>query len=248
MTIQNAQVPPSLDEVICGALFEPTTLDTVDFGAFKAALGGEFVSHELLPAWGRLQVEPGAFLPPMRVMLASGDGQWRVQLQRDRVYVNWCRVEGFAYPGLCDPLTDASCVIAKFGEVLEALRGFLAGRGEALALRQVELAKVNLLKRGRDWETMAELGERFAPLGASQELGLTGMTSQIKRFQWHFEPDDAQWSAHARYYAEREGGALHVELESKREASGERVQEETWRALNEEVNGLYQGLITLREV
>jgi uncharacterized protein (TIGR04255 family) len=249
MTTEDKAAPPSLQEVICGVVFEPTLLDAIDFGAFKESFDGEFPKHELKHALGFMEFEfnPQAALPPARVLLTSEDEQWRIQLQQDRLYVNWCRTEGAPYPGFCDPCADAVCVIERFHEVLARLRAFVSARGGQLVIERVELAKVNVLRRGREWETAAELGARFLPLGASQRLKLPGVEDGLKRFQWLMEPGSAQrWTANARFFApEDSDDLLHVEFTSKASITEESELDKVLRELNAEVNVLYGSLIKL---
>lgn len=244
------QAPPSLEEVICGVVFKELKLDAIDFGAFKASLGDEFPTHQLKYALGAVhfELDPQAALPATRALLSSEDQQWRIQLQHDRFYLSWCRVEGAPYPGFCEPCSDAACVIVKFEQILKALYSFIGSRGLTLELRVAELAKVNRLKRGREWNTTEELGACFAPLGASQRLELPGVASQLARFQWLMEPEEGRWLANARFYPQEEGGLLHVELRSKRAVSEAAAAVEGLRELNAEVNALYRGLIRLQEV
>jgi uncharacterized protein (TIGR04255 family) len=244
MTTEDSAAPLSLQEVICGVVFEPTSLDAIDFGAFKESFEGEFPKHELKHALGFMEYEfsPQAALPPARVLLISGDEQWRIQLQRDRLYVNWCRTEDTPYPGFCEPCADAVCVIERFKEMLGRLRAFVEARGGQLTITRVELAKVNMLKRGREWETAQELGERFLPLGASQRLKLPGVEDGLGRFQWLMEPGSPQrWTANARLFSEE--GLLHVEFTSKAPIVEESELDGMLRELNAEVNVLYGSLI-----
>lgn len=97
---------PPLVEVACGIAHEPVgALQAPHLGLLRDRLGGEyrdFESHPPLPPTRRpgesvaLEIGPSVFLP--RLWFLSVDGQWIVQVQRDRFVLNWRKHGDHPYP------------------------------------------------------------------------------------------------------------------------------------------------------
>lgn len=128
-------------------------MDPVHFGAYWAQRKNDFPKHQLKDAVIE-EPGPGIFVgpPPLRAWLINDDDTRLIQLQHDRLFVNWRRQrDSDAYPHFQN---------AREGEPLlpYALREWTAFvafcRTEHLEpeVRELELTKVDLLVEGRDWK------------------------------------------------------------------------------------------------
>jgi len=84
--------------------------------------------------------------------LISTDGNWIIQIQRDRFLHNWRKVRNEdVYPRYSE-------IAAAFRQRLSAFRGFLAGAGiEPFTPMQYEMTYVNQIPKGEGWESLADL-------------------------------------------------------------------------------------------
>lgn len=171
-------------EALCGFHFEPIgELDAMALGEFRAVLRTEYPSHQLQPP---LMEGPLSFLPPgeVRLLMTSDDGERVIQVQRDRMYFNWRRVENGEYPRFSDRGKKGvrSLAIDAFERFAEFCR---VRFGQAPVVRRCEVAKINHLVEAEHWQDpddLATLLPAMAPwlrLGAGSVAGFQcGVQSQ----------------------------------------------------------------------
>jgi uncharacterized protein (TIGR04255 family) len=137
---------PPVTEVACGVVFDPVpALTTGHIGLLWSELGREFPkTADRLPivADGSQLVQVGADGVPCpvasRVWFVSADDQQVLQVQQDRVHLNWRRI------GPDDAYPRFEAVYAAFVRNLVRFRDFVGRLGE-LRPRQFELTYINVI-------------------------------------------------------------------------------------------------------
>lgn len=175
---------PPIDEVVCGVRMQDVSqVDPVFVGSYWAGIRDRFPHRELQP---RLPVSTGirppiAMLRALRTWLVSSDGQYLVQIQADRFYLNWRRRGENAYPGFQGRAADPG-VLDRFTSEFEAYMRFLAATlGSEALVTHAEVTKVDVLRRGTHWSTDDELRAAvalIAPLDAA--MGSPEWTGDVR--------------------------------------------------------------------
>lgn len=182
---------PPVTEVVCGVYFQSLDdLQVAHVGALWERLRRDFPRTETLPplppavvANGladfqiQFQFGPIEASPFPRVWFVSADDATLLQLQRDRLIINWRRrAEDSPYPSY-----DA--IVARLRDVLGLLIGFLKEQSlRTPDLVGVELAYVNALQFGRDLDGPADIGSVVPflawppPAGSLDRLALSGLS------------------------------------------------------------------------
>lgn len=147
---------PPVSEVVFGFLFEkPTRLLTSHFGAFWSRIRSNFPATEDQPPLFNIGDAHDPSLPLSRVWFISGDGRRLIQLQHDRLYYNWRRLDGDTVP-----YPEYANLFLEFSKVMELFSSFL--REESLTdevhAGQFELSYINMLERPRLWDKDTPLG------------------------------------------------------------------------------------------
>jgi uncharacterized protein (TIGR04255 family) len=147
---------PPIIEVVCGVFFAPRPeLDPIFVGGWHNEVAHtELPRHAIQPA---VADGTGFFMGvgPLRSWLISQDDEWVVQIQPDRLYVNWRRREG-EYPRF----SDRGGVLERALFELRRFRAHCVQKlGADLALTGVELAKVDVIAQGLHWSDTADLGK-----------------------------------------------------------------------------------------
>lgn len=182
---------PPVSEVVCGVYFQSLDdLQVAHVGSLWERLRQDFPRTETLPplpptliANGpsdfqvQFQFGPIEASPFPRVWFVSADDATLVQVQRDRLIINWRRrAEDSSYPSY-------SVIIAKLRDVLGLLVGFLEEQSLGTPeLVGVELAYVNALQFGRDLagpgdvESVVPFLAWRPPVGPPDPLMLSGLS------------------------------------------------------------------------
>ncbi len=149
---------PPIDEVVCGFVFAPQPVDTMDFGIYWDTRLADYPGRQVHPALmeGTTVLQIGA--SPQRSWLISEDDSRVLQLQHDRFFMNWRRRDG-DYPRFSDHdgknglRTQAIAEFEKFGQWL------LERTKQPVQLARYELTKIDTLKRGKHYESTSQLGD-----------------------------------------------------------------------------------------
>jgi uncharacterized protein (TIGR04255 family) len=153
---------PPIHEVVCGFVFEPVAdLDPLVLGTYWERNKSRFPKKGLQPA---LVDQEGFMLGPlsMRAMLESEDGQFVLQLQHDRFFVNW-RAVGHVYPRF----SGTSGLLQKALTEFEAYSRFVQEiSGKVPELKRIELSKIDLLEKEKHWTTLEDL-DALVPVTAA---------------------------------------------------------------------------------
>lgn len=146
---------PPLTEVVCGVAFDSLSLDLAQIAELHHAMREEYPALSLQPALpdhgDQLQfvIGPGAHTKLNdRAWMESSDGVWLVQVQHNRLFVNWRQRDGL-YPGM----HAAAGVLDHFMDALTHLTALFG----AVRPRRVEITKVNLLHQGQHWHSPEDL-------------------------------------------------------------------------------------------
>ncbi|MBT8163287.1 MULTISPECIES: TIGR04255 family protein [Arthrobacter] len=97
-----------------------------------------------MPPWplpndgsGGFMVQFGG-LPGNRIWLESNDRQFLVQLQNDRLVVNWRTLDGFEYPRY-------PAIRARFVEAWDDLRQLMSVEGESVSAQLIDVSYINAM-------------------------------------------------------------------------------------------------------
>lgn len=150
--------------------------------------------------------DPDALSLSTRAWLISpNDGDFLLQLQSDRFYVNWRRRHD-AYPRFSDNAGGPglkSIALREFARFSDFCRSRPTIR-VAPELTQVELTKIDMLRRGSEWSSLEELG---------QLLPITRAFTAIR------QSNRMQFSLNER--EEMPGGTLVVQISSTTDSNGD---------------------------
>ena len=157
MTNRPKLTNPPLIEVACGVVFEPLALGLAQISDLRQAMRDVYPMISLQPALVEpneqlhFTLAPGAqMMFGERAIMESSDGGWIVQLQHNRLFVNW-RSQGGSYPGMY----DENSIVERFLTAWAHLAHLI---GE-IKPKRVEITKVNHLYQGLHWSKVDDLVE-----------------------------------------------------------------------------------------
>jgi len=172
---------PPIVEVVCGVVFESVpNLDALLLGVYWDRRKADFPQRQLQPALSdELGFSFGAM--PLRAFLVSADEQFILQLQHDRFFMNW-RARGAEYPRFSERhgrdglLTRMEKELGRFDEFVKERCGVV------LAPKRVELSKIDLLERGKHWETADQQAKLLPVTGVFEDVQRTDTRDVNLRF------------------------------------------------------------------
>ena len=155
----NLKKPP-IYEVVCGLHFQQIeALDSLNQGIYWSLIREEFPQKRIKPPFfsGTSNLERvGLHGPRVRSWFTSEQRDILLQVQDDRFYVNWRRSDSH-YPRFGN-IDSEDGIINHLIEQYERFSAFCENElGVAPEVEQVELAKVNIIRRDTDWKTSDEL-------------------------------------------------------------------------------------------
>lgn len=162
---------PPIVEVVCGVVFEQIPeIDPLVLGVYWDRIRAEFPNRSLQPALTEdVGFTIGAY--PLRARLTSVDEQFAIQLQHDRFFMNW-RATGGTYPRFSERHGQVGLLSRALSEY-ERFSDFIHERtGKRPTATRVELTKIDLLNRGKDWADLDDLAE---------VMPVTGVFAKIQR-------------------------------------------------------------------
>lgn len=195
----NAELPsfndPPVVEVAVSVMFKPIeNLGNADLGVFWHTMRDSFpVKEDAEPILNQTEqfgkdVQRVPRLPTIKLKTARGasrllmtNGNQMVQVQNSRLAYNWRTI-----PGDTSPYPRWRVVYPAFESARAAFANFLNVHGiGAMEPNQWEVAYVNHLVRGRDWETPSDW-HRLLPgiVGTGVELGTMG--AEAIECSYHF--------------------------------------------------------------
>lgn len=160
---------PPVMEVVLGIRFSlARKLEAAHIGAFWGLLPPEFQRVETLPSLPpvveRFTEEPQPAsvsfeLNCPRTHFIDASDNWVIQLQQDRLLVNWRKMrDSDVYPRF-------PAVLDRFRETWERFREFCGAKDRgAMTLEQFEVTYINHLPSGVAWSNLGEIGEVFPAL------------------------------------------------------------------------------------
>ena len=148
---------PPVSEVACGISFDPIPGLTIPhYGRFWEKIRDRYPNSQHAPPINLFPeaVDPATGLPLPRVWFVGADGAFLIQLQRDRLIVNWRKIAvDSVYPRY-------PAVVERFWLAFGAFRTFLTEQSlGSLIIRSCELVYINFIPQGEGWRTAAEVGE-----------------------------------------------------------------------------------------
>lgn len=177
---------PPIVEVVCGFIYEPLELDGMVLGVYWNERMRDFPERSLQPAF----VDDSAFFlgnPPLRAVLVSEDKVRVLQVQHDRMFLNW-RAVGGSYPrfsnrggggGLLEQALEEFQKLSEFAE-----RRF----GRRPTVTRIELAKIDVIdRRQQHWSDVSDLA-KVMPITGTFSTGHTENREFSLRFVEHDAP------------------------------------------------------------
>jgi uncharacterized protein (TIGR04255 family) len=179
---------PPLVEAVLAVQFEPLPgLDVLQLGrlwdgfrqdypkhSIHPPLGGQFETFEGRPV-EQLFLHLGVDAPQLRCWFLSEDETELVQVQLDRLVLNWRRKPGNdGYPRY-ERIRD------RLRQALEKLSEFVVREDlGVVSPNQCEVTYVNHLEGGRGWKTFADVGEVFPGLSAAWSSGFLPLPEDVR--------------------------------------------------------------------
>ena len=150
---------PPVKEVVCGFVLTPVPIGPLEFGIYWNSRRKDFPRHEEHPA---VLTAPGVHIgpSPIRAWLIDQQNEFLVQMQPDRFYANWRHQDGATYPGFRQRENREgllSFALAEFNSYADFCQAECGVRPE---VQQLELSKVDQLRRGvhfADFEDLRKL-------------------------------------------------------------------------------------------
>ena len=225
---------PPIEEVVCGFIFAPTKLSSLDFGVYWEDRRSEYPEYELQPPvveGGSIQIG-GMF--DSRVWLVNANEEILLQLQNDRFYVNWRR-SGDGYPRFSDHENQQGLkrkAIAEF----EKFAAFAAKRtSQTLSLTHIELSKIDVLKRGIRYDSMEDLRELLPITAVFEQVSL----ADPQQLQLRMSEGDETENTHLSIVMDARG----VRIESRHRIAFSGDVDADFVKANNRVNQLFFGLL-----
>lgn len=171
---------PPVTEVVFGFILEkPTRLLTSHFGAFWSEIRDKFPGTQDQLPLVNIGETVDASQPLSRVWFVSAEGSRLVQLQHDRFFYNWRRLDGDS-----SPYPEYENLFQEFIGMAERLQAFLRNEGlsEELRASQFELSYINTLMRPAEWEQSRAIGDLLVDHNWADRPGR--FLSPPKDFSW----------------------------------------------------------------
>lgn len=233
---------PPIVEVVCGFVFDPLPLDGLLLGVYWDQRKADYPGHSLQPAvHDSAVVVIGSMMG--RAMLESADGAHILQVQSDRIYVNW-RARGGEYPRF-SPQTGSTGLLQKALSEYEHFATFCHKRlGIRPMLRRTEVLKIDILNRGTSWNSVEELAVLVPITGTFSGTRPTQRRELGLRFVEHHDGEDVI-VAIASVLGGNDGEmtALRIETRVVRTLSEESSAEAVLSASNATANDVFFRLI-----
>lgn len=140
-------------------------LDVLVLGIFWDQLKDRFPAHSLQPALAdHVGFSIGGAMP-MRAVLTSADGQFVLQIQHDRFFMNW-RATGKEYPRFSER-HGPDGLLVRMQREFALFRTFVESRlGHVVRPARIELTKIDVFQRGAAWTDNRDLA-RLLPVTAA---------------------------------------------------------------------------------
>lgn len=170
---------PPIAEVVCGFAFSPIeALDAFEFGVYWDQRRDEFPDKQVRVGLA----DPNSLSLSSRAWLISpDDGEFLLQLQSDRFYVNWRRRKN-RYPRFSDENQQRPGLRSIALREFEKFTDFCSQRptiGKQPQVNTIELTKIDMLRRRRDWSSLEDLAallpitETFTAIRQSSRIQLS---------------------------------------------------------------------------
>jgi len=235
-----------ISEVICGLIFPAVAgLDAFEFGVYWDERRGEFPERRLQPALTEGVTFNFSGVQPLRAWFISpDDGELLQQIQADRFYMNW-RKRGKEYPHFSDPDDGSrglkSITLSEFERFVE-----FCGRRDTVEGRpnptKVELAKIDVLGRGTEWNDLQDLAALLPITAAFIDLGTSERINIAVQVQEAF--DDGVLTVRINSTNDPGGSVVAVRVETRiGMALGGRALDAAFTEGNERLNRMFFRLV-----
>jgi hypothetical protein len=167
-------VPPPIDEVVVTFRFaEEKDIDPVLMGAYLNVHPSDWGGHEIRdPILDTEEPDGGFSLTKLRTWFISKDEATVLQVQSDRVAINWRRRNEAPYPGFTKHVLPTA--LARFRHFDDFINNVL---GHRLKVYVVELVKIDLVVEGLHYANDQELASVLPVLAPT--LSRIGLNAQI---------------------------------------------------------------------
>ncbi len=162
-------------EVICDLQFEDLGWGLLEYGRYYERIRKRYPECATKPPLAAVSEAPQgrelqfdlSSVPLPRLWFSERGGPYLIQLQKDRFILNWRKLsDEEAYPHFLDS-NGSEGVWGRFVTEFALLREFQDETGrEPPRPTRCELAYINHLSRGRDWESPSDVGRLLKPFAS----------------------------------------------------------------------------------
>lgn len=235
---------PPIVEVVCGVKFAPVPgLDPIVLGAYWKERAADFPGRQVHEPLRDNNEVVWAVTPLVRFWFVSPSGEFLLQLQHDRFFLNWRRLREGTYPRFSDS-DGQSGVLSRmlrefetFGEFCERTVG-----ARPVPVR-CELAKIDHFVEGKHWRDLADLAKLLPWLETFAAFSTSDVPGLLVQFT---EPREGGSIAVTLRTGESAGDARRVLLldtRMVRATSPDQHLSEVFTASNLEVNRVFERLV-----
>lgn len=235
---------PPIVEVVCGVKFGPVAgLDPIMLGAYWKERAEEYPTREVHEAL----VDSGPLVlleaPHVRFWFVSPGGEFLLQLQHDRFFVNWRKVRDGSYPRFNDRDGQSGVLTRALGE-FEIFSTFCERNlGVRPAPVRCELSKIDHLLEGRHWRDARDLAELLPWLQSFVGFSTSAAPEVSVQFAEPREGGNLVVTLRSAVTTARKSRAVVVETRIARQLTPGADLADVFRAANAEVNRVFGHLI-----
>lgn len=236
---------PPIAEVVCGVKFNVLPgLDPIMLGAYWKERAAEFPGRKVQEPLHDANELIWTTTPLVRFWFISQDGEFLLQLQHDRFFLNWRRVREGAYPRFNDR-DGQSGVLSRMLKEFQTFGDFCERMVEARPIPvRCELSKIDHFIEPKHWNGLDDLAEMLPWLTTFAAFSTTGSPGITVQFT---EPrDGGNLVVSLRTPVAVDGAASRIALLDTRvlrAVSAETDLAEVFTAANAEVNNVFGRLI-----
>jgi len=160
---------PPIVEVVCGFLFPSLPIDALLIGKYWAARAKDYPRKALQPALAEQPLILFEGVAPLRGWLIDARDEYVLQLQHDRVYLNW-RKRGNAYPHF----SGDKGVLRRALEEYDRFSEFSKEDVNAVPIAtSIEVQKLDQLEQPTHWKDFEDLGNVLPIVQSLRAVAMT---------------------------------------------------------------------------
>ncbi len=245
--VERLESPP-INEVVCGFVFDALKdLDPVLVGAYWSTRREEFPSKQIGPPIADAAMPLFGDTLVIRTLLIGKAQAFLLQIQSDRFYLNWRRLDG-EYPRFSDHDGQSTGILSKALAEFERFQNFCESYlGKKPTPARVELAKVDCLVEGTHWRDLGDLAKMLPVV--KPLIGLAQKSDP--QLALHFAEDRPSGrlvvSLASAKRSVKNGVERSINLETRLSAAVTTNSRDDFARLNLELNRVFASLIPREE-